>query len=391
MKRKIQIALMVALSLLLATFPMFSCKKESSKPSLYKVPEQTNDGWETAHANEVNLDEQLLSELVQNISNEEYHDIHSVLIVKDGKLVFEEYFSGKDYREYTEMNYSRDNIHQVMSVTKSFASALIGIAIDRGMIKDTDEDLASLFPEYSQSFGEKGRKIKLKHLLSMTAGFDWDEITYLYSDSRNPYWIMLGPEKENIVRYILSRPITEEPGNKFTYNGGLSILLGKIIEKRSNLKTRDFAKKYLFEPLGIKEYDWGYWDLKEEVPKTDGGLSIRPRDMAKLGYLYANNGKWKGTQIVSEKWIEESTKKRITIDSYHLKGYGYQWWVYMFKIKGEEIEIPVASGWGGQGIYVFPDHDLIVVFTAGNHSLPHSQVFSMMYKMVNDYVLPSLS
>jgi len=390
MKRQIKILSAVIFSLILTACTMFCGKKETSPSYQYKVPEQINDGWQTAHMTEVNLDEKLLTKLVQNILNEEYKNIHSVLIVKDGKLVLEEYFTGKDYGKM-ETTFTRDDLHGVMSVTKSFASTLIGIAIDKGIIKDTDEELVSFFPEYKELLGEKGKKIKLRNVLSMTAGFDWDETKYLYSDSRNPYWIMLGPEKSNIIKYILSRPIKNEPGVEFAYNGGLPILLGKIIEKRSHLKTVDFAQKYLFEPLGIEKYEWGYYDLKREVPKTDGGLYLRPRDMAKLGYLYANKGQWKNRQIISSEWIKEATKRHIKLYPLFLTGYGYQWWLYTYKINGEKKEIPVADGWGGQRIFIFPDQDMIVVFTAGNHSLAHRKVFSMMYGMVKNYVLPAVS
>lgn len=385
MKRQARLTIIIVAVLAFVSCTLLGIKKDYT----YSVPEQAQDGWETAHVSEVNLDEKMLTELVQNILNEKYEGIHSILIVKDGKLVLEEYFSGKDYMG-SEKIFTRDDTHRLMSVTKSFASTLIGIAIDKGMIKNTDENLVSFFPEYAKLLGKSGRKIKLRHVLSMSAGFEWDETSVLYSDSRNPYWIMLGPERDHIIKYILSRPVVEEPGETFVYNGGLSILLGKIIEKQSRLKVRDFAKKHLFEPLGIKDYEWGYWDYDENVPRTDGGLSLRPRDMAKLGYVFANQGKWKGKRIVSEKWIREATHRHLDLYPLYLTGYGYQWWLNTFKINGENTEIPAADGWGGQRIFVFPDQDMVVVFTAGNHSLPHQKVFSMMYEMVNDYVLTAL-
>ena len=224
----------------------------------------------------------------------------------------------------------------------------------------------------------------------MTAGFDWDETTYLYNDSRNPYGIMLGPERGNIIGYILSRPMKYLAGSTFTYNGGLSLLLGRIIEQRSSLKIKEFAKKYLFEPLGITKYEWGYWDGACAVPRTDGGLFLRPRDMAKLGYLFINRGKWNGQQIISSQWIEEATRVHINLYPMKLTGYGYQWWQYKFEINNKTIESHVADGWGGQRIFIFPSLDLVVVFTAGNYSTPHRQVFDMMYDNVNQYILPAI-
>lgn len=195
----------VILTVLVSACSGVSVKKDPAVLYHYTVPEQTRDGWQTAPLSEVHLNESLLSELVQKIINDDYGDIHSILIIKNGKLVLEEYFTGSDYMK-SEKTFTRDDLHSVMSVTKSVTSTLIGIAMDKGLIKGADEELVSFFPEYRELLGDNGRKIKLRHVLSMSAGFDWDETTYLYSDSRNPYWEMLGPERENIIRYILSRP-----------------------------------------------------------------------------------------------------------------------------------------------------------------------------------------
>jgi CubicO group peptidase (beta-lactamase class C family) len=356
----------------------------------YKVPEQTDDGWQTAHISEAKLDENKLTDLIRKILNGTYINIHSFLIIKGGKLVLEEYFPGQDY-DNRYITFNRDDLHGLASVTKSFTSTLIGIAIDKGMIKGTDEDLITFFSEYKKELSVNSKaRIKLRDVLSMTAGFDWDELTYLYNDPRNPFWIILGSERGNIIGYILNRPIKDQPGSKFTYNSGLSILLGTIIEKKSSLKIKEFAQKYLFEPLGISKYEWGYHDDAGKVPASEGGLFLRPRDMAKLGYLFVNKGKWKGEQIISAKWIEEATSEHIKLSPTMLTGYGYQWWLYKFKMNNEIIESYSADGYGGQRIFVSPSLDMVVVFTAGNYSIPHSQVLNMMYSMVNNYVLPAL-
>jgi len=368
---------------------LISCSATQTKPDyIYKVPQVTDDGWQTSHISAVNMDGEKVADLIREIlAKPEHYNIHSVLIIKNGKLVLEEYFPGKDH-EKGYRDFSPDDIHGLMSVTKSFTSTLIGIAIDKGMIKGTDEDLASLFPEYSEQLSGQKSKIKLKHLLSMTAGFDWDEATYLYNDYRNPYWIMLGPERDNIIKYILDRPMKNQPGSTFNYNGGLSLLLGKIVEKRSSLRLQDFANQYLFHPLEITKYEWGYWDKAGTVPRADGGLFLRPRDMAKLGYLFMNKGNWNGRQIISAQWIKEATRKQIDLYPMMLTGYGYQWWIYRFGIFDKEAY--AADGWGGQRIFVFPALDLVVAFTAGNYSTPHRAVFEMMYENVSKYILPAI-
>jgi CubicO group peptidase (beta-lactamase class C family) len=223
----------------------------------------------------------------------------------------------------------------------------------------------------------------------MTAGFDWDETTHLYNDPRNPFYILLGPEKHRMIEYILGRSLKHRPGAKFTYNSGLSMLLGVILENNTGLKFAEFADQYLFGPLGINKYVWGYWDAAQTVPRTGGGLSICPRDMAKLGYLFANNGQWHGKQIISATWVDEATRAHARFGPMWTTGYGYQWWLYRFKCESEIVDAYAALCWGGQRIIVFPTLDMIVVFTAGNYSTPHGQVFAMMYSIVNAFVLPA--
>ena len=336
-----------------------------------------------------NLDEKKLTQLINKILDGTYPAVHSVLIVKGGKLVLETYFAGRNY-DGDPVDFTRNDTHRVMSVTKSFTSTLIGIALEKGLITSTEENLISLLPEYKQALtaDNKGR-ITLKQVLTMTAGFDWDETTYLYNDRRNPFWTLLGPERNKMITYILSRPLKHRPGSRFTYNSGLSMLLGVILEKRTGLNVAKFTDQYLFKPLGITKYVWGRWDFGESVPRTGGGLHIRPRDMAKLGYLFANKGRWLDRQILSSAWIEEATRVHSRFGPMWVTGYGYQWWLYRFKYENQTIDAYAAVGWGGQRIIVFPTLDLITVFTAGNYSMPPGQVFAMMYSMVNAYVLPA--
>jgi CubicO group peptidase (beta-lactamase class C family) len=353
----------------------------------YKIPEQTDDGWQTAHISQVKIDEKQLTDLIGKILNGTYINIHSVLIIKNGKLVFEEYFPGQDL-EKSKITFTRNDLHGVMSVTKSFTSTLIGIAIDKGLIKGTDEDLIAFFPEYEKDLRIDNKAgIKLKHVLSMTAGLDWDEWTYSYNDPRNSNWIM--HNSESIIAYILNRSVKDQPGTKFTYNSGLSILLGTIIEKRSSLKIKEFAQKYLFGPLGISKYEWGYLDQAGKVPDSQGGLYLRPRDMAKSGYLFLKKGNWEGKQIISSKWIEEATSEHIKLSPGIQTGYGHQWWLYKFEINNKIIEAYSAIGRGGQHIFVFPSLDAVVVLTAGNYFVRPGSII-ITNSMVNHYILPAI-
>jgi len=384
MQKRILSALVLFCVLLLSSI------SASAANYIYKTPPSTGDGWQTAALSDVHLDGEKIAGLIRDIQDKpKYYNIHSILIIKNGKLVLEEYFAGED-TEKRPISYGREDTHALMSVTKSFTSTLIGIAIDKGMIKGTDEDLISLFPDHAKALeGECKKNIKLRHVLSMSAGFDWDEVSYLYNDSRNPY-IGLVMARRDMAGYVLGRPMKDQPGEKFTYNGGLSILLGNILERKSSLPLAVFANQYLFEPLDISTYEWGYWNKAGKIPKTDGGLFLRPRDMAKLGALFVNKGQWNGRQIVSARWIEEATREHSHPNLPKVKGYGYQWWLLEFPVNEKPVKAHVADGWGGQRIFVFPTLDLVVAFTAGNYFTPHLQVGKMMYQTVNDYILPAV-
>ena len=179
--------------------------EEEAKTSYrYKTPEQTDDGWQTADASEMKLNKKKLNDLAEKILNGTYPNIHSILVIKNGKLVFEEYFPGRDLVK-GDIAFTREDLHGVMSVTKSFTSTLIGIAIDKGLIKGTEESLLAFFPEYKKELSANNKgAITLQEVLSMTAGFDWDETTLNYLDPRNSCWVMLAAN--DIIGYISTDP-----------------------------------------------------------------------------------------------------------------------------------------------------------------------------------------
>jgi len=355
--------LRVQISVLLCVVLLVSCAPAHT----FRVPEQTNDGWQTASLAEVGIDERTIEQAIDRVRDNTYQNIHSILIVKDDKLVFEEYFSGYawDYNddqfrgELTD--FGIDTIHNLASVTKSFTSALVGIAIDHGFIQDVDEKMFAFFPEYANlSDGRKG-DITLEYLLTMTSGLEWNEMEFPYSNTRNDLvqlFIVSGP-----IEYILAKPVVNEPGIIWYYNGGGTNLLGEVIREATGMRMDVFADEYLFEPLGITDYEWDY--LNSEIIHASGNLELRPRDMAKLGYLFLKGGTWKGERIVSEEWIEESTKSHISPS--WADGYGYQWWIETYHSNSTPVDSFYAAGWGGQRITVFPSLDMVVVFTGGNY------------------------
>jgi CubicO group peptidase (beta-lactamase class C family) len=331
---------------------------------VYTVPTQTDDGWETASLTDTGMDIKPIAQFMNELLNNIDHRIHSILIVKDDKLVFEEYFPGYAFYHGPFTDFNRETKHDLASVTKSFTSALIGLAIDQGFIQDVNQKLFSFFPEYIELNNEEKDKITLEHLLTMTSGLEWDESTYPYIDPRNDLFQLI--HQNDPIRFILDKPIVKEPGTQFHYSGGSTNLLGEIIRKSTGIRADEFAEHYLFSPLGITDYNW--LELSNNVLYTSGDLKLRPRDMAKLGDIYLHGGSWKGTQIISEWWVDQSTKSFIYATSDW--DYGYQWWSYTYKFNSVQIVSFSAQGWGGQTIVVFPGLDMVVVTTAGYYDEP---------------------
>ena len=337
---------MIPIFLLLNCSP--SPEVNEVQPYGYTIPEEIDDGWEVATLSSVGIDTTGVEDVVRLILDNVYPNIHSILIVKNGKLVLEVYAPG----------YSRTAKHEVQSASKSFRSALIGIAMDKGFIEGVGEKLFSFFPDYAYLNDTEKDKILLKHLLTMSSGFDWNESTLPYDHPDNKLRQMY-EESSDWVYFVLSQPMADDPGTVFNYNTGASLLQTDILTNTTGVRADRFADDNLYIPMQMQEHS-GNWP-----PLSDG---VRSRDMAKFGYLFLNLGEWQGKQIISKKWVVESIKKRITtyVTSIGwLTGYGYQWWTGDDVINGTTIHMYAAWGNGGQVIAVFSELDLVVVFTGG--------------------------
>jgi CubicO group peptidase (beta-lactamase class C family) len=165
------------------------------------------------------------------------------------------------------------------------------------------------------------------------------------------------------IEYILAKPLVNEPGTSWYYSGGGTNLLGEVIRETTGMRMDDFAEKNLFAPLGITNYEWDF--INPDMIHASGNLKLRPRDMAKLGYLFLNKGKWEEHRVVSEEWIDQSTTGYLSPP--WADGYGYQWWLRIYDSGSLPIGSYFAAGWGGQRITVFPRLDMVVVFTGGNY------------------------
>jgi CubicO group peptidase (beta-lactamase class C family) len=282
------------------------------------------DEWELASPATVGLDPVLLYTLVQKIRAGEFENIHSLLIVRSGKLVIEEYFKGADERRGEPLGtieFNASTLHDIRSITKSVTSALFGIALAGDPNRSIDDSVLSYFPEYKDLRTQDRLAIRLRDLLSMTAGWEWNE-KLSYRDPLNSEIRM--DIASDRYRFVLERPIVAKPRRQFTYNSGCTVLIAAVIERWTKMPLDKYAEQQLFQPLGISKYEW----LKDAhgTPIAASGLRLRPRDLAKFASLYLDKGRWHESQVIPEDWIDASLMPHIQVDG-NLE-YGYQWWLW---------------------------------------------------------------
>lgn len=348
---------------------------------VYSIPEETGDGWETTSLDSVGMSTARIEALIDDINNNVYTEVHSVVIIKDDKLVFEKYFPGHDFR-YTGnnfhgslLNFNRDTRHNTHSATKSVTSALVGIAIDRGDINGVDDKIFDYLPDYTSLNDPQKDKITIEHLLTMSSGLEWNEWDVDISTSEHD--IVRFNSSPDPVNFLLSKPVVTEPGTAYYYNGGTVDLLGVIVHNASGYSVRAFSMTYLFGPLGITNYNWQTL-YPSGITACHGDIYITPRDMAKFGYLFLNRGIWNGTRIISEEWVDASVQNHIIPPVNWANGYGYLWWRKTFYSNGLTFNTYNAEGWGGQQIVVIPSENMVVVFTGANYVtyLPNDEIMS---------------
>jgi CubicO group peptidase (beta-lactamase class C family) len=318
-----------------------SSKPAQTDPDVESVIWPTK-AWTVSSPEEQDMDPGKLAQMMLFI-DENNVAVDSVVVVRHGQIVWEEYRN----------NYSAETPHHIQSVTKSVTSILIGIALTQGLIETVQQPMVSFFPDHDiDNLDGRKERITLEHLLTMSEGMDWHEWDFAYDDRRNSLGRMWA--SHDAVQHVLDTPMAREPGDVWAYNSGTSILLGGIIERVTGQDTLSFAREHLFDPIGVS---YVYWDkARGNHYHTDGGLFLKPRDMARLGYLMLNGGIWDGKQIVSPDWVAASSAAhRDTGIGY---GYGYQWWT----LPGDAGY--AATGHFEQKIYVIPEADMVVVFTA---------------------------
>ena len=363
------------LFLLSLLFILSACLQKNKKN--FSAPLVLADSWAIAEPNKEGLNVPALEKLISAVSDEN-PKINSLTIARHGKLIVDEYFNG----------YSPDSLHKIWSITKVISSTLIGIAANQGLLSEKDS-IYAYFPNYIQDKNSSKGHITIEHLLSMTSGLEWIELGGPKSSGFQLAY------SSDWIAFVLDQPHTNVAGKVFNYSSGNSMLLAPIIKKACKVQANEYAQKHLFTPLNITNYEWDkqseFWTKTQngELPgakppghihyqkpfayltNTGSGLRMRSRDLCKLGQLYLNQGKWNGKQIVSQKWIKQSTQT-LHNNSY----YGYHWQ----GISLNNHHGYCASGFGLQKIFVFPKFDLVVVMTQQHYqTMPEGEKWTKQF------------
>lgn len=326
---------------------------------------------ETRDAESLDMNTDKLQEL-DNALNFQLGIIKGIVVVRKGYVAFEKYFKG----------FRQEDTHHVTSVTQSITSALIGIAIEKGFIKGVDQKVMDFFPEAMAKASDMLKStITIKHLLTMTAPYAWKAKEPLDRLRRQKDWTM----------FMLSMLGQKGKVGEFQFNMSSAHLLSAIITKSTGVSTREFANEHLFMPLGIKKIEdqkmksfskddvygekvKGWIKDPQDIHTGGWGLALTTRDMARIGSLYLNKGKWNNQQLIPESWINESIAQ-------HTEDCGYSWWLR----EDNKISTYLAAGIGGTYIYCIPEKELVVAVI--------SKVDKMLidrWELIEDYILPSI-
>lgn len=326
-------------------------------------------GWKVS---EEKFNHEKIRALNQKIAESRFRDITGIVVIKNEKLLLEEYFNG----------YKRDSLNDTRSVGKSFSSALMGIAIKDGYIKNENQSLKEFYDlKEFNNYSPKKDSITIKSLLTMSSGFDGND-----QDEESP-----GNEEnmyptDNWVKFVLNLPMTEnKTGKTWNYFTAGVVLTGDILDRSVPKGLEHYAQKKLFQPLGITNYKWQF--TPQQKPSLAGGLKMNALDFAKFGQLYKNNGIWNGKSILDKNWIKKSFTNYFA-DNKDFEGYGYLFWRKVYKVGGKSFETYQSNGNGGNKIIIFTALPVVMVITAKAYNKPYAHL--QVDRMVQEYLLPAV-
>lgn len=365
------------LSIVLVFLLLAGCRQASENTEL------TDGSFAPSGFENEGLRKEPIDSLLKGVTEGKYGNVDRIFLLKNGKLLLDTLFIN-DYKTiskgisssigcgygtcpdstaFGEFNYyhpfwhpyyKNREVHTLQSITKSISSLLIGMAIDQGKIPSVDVPIMNYLTGFNLSKVEKPLySATLEHLLKMKLGMRWYEIGTPSTDSNNTTFML--EKSDDWIQYTLNQPMDTLPNTKWVYNSGGSQLMSVIIKKTTGMHLNAFAEKYLFEPLGIKNYHWKI--TPTGYPDALGGLYLEAGDLAKIGMLVLNKGKWNGKQVVSSQWIDKSTARLSDTTQVSDFGYGFQWW----RPDSEGTGIIAGMGYGGQLLIIIPELNIVAV------------------------------
>jgi CubicO group peptidase (beta-lactamase class C family) len=365
-------------------------------------------GWPTTTPAAAGVNGRVLDSINAEILRGDYGNVDRMLVIRGGKIVFDRSYthnydsiyadSAKTHNPlnagdftgpYNYFNpwwhpyYRRGDLHTLQSVTKTVTSVVIGTAIARGDFPSIDTPVLRFFDTTKvQNIDDRKRRLTVRHLLTMTGGFDWNE-NLPYIDPRNNAVAM--EASHDWVNYTINLPMAREPGTEFNYSSGETELLAHIFHVATGVDVEEYAARHLFGPLGI---DHWYWKrIPTGLIDTEGGLYLEARDLAKIWYLFLKNGEWNGQRIVTPEWVKTSTTPAVQVGNRPGSAqYGLKWWLWKNPADTTRL-VWSGSGFGGQLPMAFPERDLVVVFNGwnvlpGGKSLPFLKMMGRLARAV---------
>ncbi|MDE2944675.1 MAG: serine hydrolase [Gemmatimonadota bacterium] len=380
-------------------FVLAACAPQAERPGW---PSET---WPVSTAEAEGVDPAAIDSLIADIDAGRYGLIDQFLLIRNGRVIadrrwdhaerYAELLTAQEDTADHQYNYDhpswhpyyRDtDLHSLQSVTKSVTSVAFGIAVDEGHIPGAEASAWPYFEAYGVDDADPRRAAtSLEDFLTMRSGIDWAVPGQTYEDEAHPTAVLEASDRW--IDYVVAQPVGTDPGTRFDYNDGVSVLLGKVVREATGQRLDAWAEERLFRPIGIDEY---YWKIAPDGEvDSEGGLYLSTHDLARVGYLMLRSGEWDGRQVVSRQWVETSTSPVVPDvapdNDRPDTGYGYQWWVPVHE--SGETRVFAGNGYGGQFIHIVPEHDLISVF---NGWTLHEQPELFSWTALQDRILPAV-
>jgi CubicO group peptidase (beta-lactamase class C family) len=339
--------------------------------------------WQQANPQDVGLDPAHLDAMQKAVAGGDFKKITSVLVARHGKLVYEHYFTGS----------SVDEFQNTRSATKTITGMLIGVAIDKHLLKSVDTPVMEFFADKRplQNPDPRKDKITVEDFLTMSSLLECDDQNSFSRGNEERMYLV-----EDWFKFALDLPIRGFPewnpkpqdspyGRSFSYCTAGAVTLGGVLERATKVPVDKFAQENLFAPIGVDKLQWQHTPMGTAM--TGGGLGLRSRDLLKLGQLYLNHGAWNGKQVVPSDWVQKSIAPHAQVDDD--TNYGYLWWLRTSTVGTKRVSGFWMQGNGGNKVAVLPDLEMVIVVTSKNYGMKEGHPLSD--KLITDYILASLS